>query len=210
REEEAALAAGLGEVGRQAIDPAPDERIATGEQERRRDAEFARDRKRAAFAREQVARQAKTPPRDFVDPAQHRLDVARAGVEAAALHRGKQVALEHHAARPAPLDFARQAHRTYSAAAARSAPVTQRSRSASARRVSARFFASVFSVPRSRSPLSLLTACASGGKRPKLTFIGWDVRGCAGCATQAASTLPPGVSAGNASWPAVGGGGGWE
>src|SRR5262249_6661485 len=155
----------------------------------------------------QVARQAKTPPRDFGDGAQRGLDVARARAEAAALHRGKQVALEHHAARPASLDFARQAHRAYSAAAARSAPVTQRSRSASARRVNARFFASAFCVPRSRPPLSLLTACASGGKRPKLTFIGWDERGLAGSAPQTASTWPPGILASHAPC-ALGGGGG--
>src|SRR5262245_56196360 len=205
RAEEAALAARLGDVERQAIDPAADERIATREQERRRDAELARDRKRTALAREQMARHTKTPPRDFVDPAQHRLDLAGARAEAAALHRGKQVALEHHAARPASLDFARQAHRAYSAAAARSAPVNQRSRSASARRVSARFFASAFWVPRSRSPLSLLTACASGGKRPKLTFIGWYER--AGAAPQTASTWPPVICASNAPCAVVGGGG---
>src|SRR5262249_22269389 len=129
-------------------------------------------RTRPPLAREQMARQAKTPPRDFVDPAQHRLDLAGASAEAAALHRRKHIALEHHPVRPASLDFARQAHRSYSAAAARSSPVIQRSRSRSARRVSAHFLASAFCVPRSRSPLSLLTACVSGGKRPKLTFIG--------------------------------------
>src|SRR6516162_10055767 len=187
RAEEAALAARLSDVERQAVDPAADERIATGEQERRRHAE--------------------APPRDFVDPPQHRVDVARAGAEAAALYRRKQVALEHHAARPAFLDFARQAHRCYSAAAARSAPVIQRSRSASARRVSARFFASAFSVPRKRCPLSRLTACASGGKRPKLTFIGWYERAPAGSVPEAVSTWPPVICASNAPCAVVGGGG---
>ena len=43
----------------------------------------------------------------------------------------------------------------------------------SARAVSARFFASVFSFPRSRHPSSSLTGWASGGNSPKLTFIGW-------------------------------------
>src|SRR5262249_22310661 len=131
------------------------------------------DRTPPPLAGKQMAGQARTPPRAFIDPAQHRLDLARAGAEAAALHRGKQVALEHHPVGPAPLDVARQAHRFYSAAAAQSAPVIQRLRSTRARRLNARFFASAFCVPRRRSPLSLLTACVSGGKRPKLTFIGW-------------------------------------
>src|SRR5262249_16406033 len=165
------------------------------------------DRKRLPLAREQMARHAETPPRDFVDPAQHRVDVARAGAEAAALHRRKQVALEHHAARPALLDFARQAHRSYSAAAASSPPVIQRSRSASARRVSARFFARAFSVPRKRCPPSRLIACASGGKRPKLTFIGWYERGPAGSAPETVSTWPPVICASNAPCAVVGGGG---
>src|SRR6516225_3656294 len=169
RAEEVVLAARLGDVERQAIDPAANERITTGEQERRRNAELARDRERPPLAPEQMERHAKTPPRDFIDPAQHRLDLARAGAEAAALHGRKQVALEHHPVGPAPLDVGRQAHRFYSAAAARSAPVIQRSRSTRARRVNARFFASAFRVPRRRSPLSLLTAwvsvCAARGKR---------------------------------------------
>src|SRR6516162_284550 len=173
RAEEAMLAARLCDVERQAIDPAANERITTGKQQRRRNAELACDCKRPPLAGKQMARQAKTPPRDFIDPAQHRIDLARAGAEAAALHRRKQVALEHHLVGPAPLDAARQAHRFYSAAAARSAPVIQRLRSTRARRLNARFFASAFCVPRRRSPLSLLTACVSGGKSPKLTFIGW-------------------------------------
>src|SRR5262249_60771140 len=65
RAEETALAARLGDVERQAIDPAADERIATGEQERRRDAAPAPDRKRAALARGQMARPAQTPPPGF-------------------------------------------------------------------------------------------------------------------------------------------------
>src|SRR5262249_44966934 len=191
----------------QAIDPAANERITTGEQQRRRNAELACDRKRLPLASKQMARQAKTPPRNFVDPAQHRLDLARASAKAAALHRREQIALEHHAAPPAPLDFARQTHRFYSAAAARSAPVIQRSRSARARRLNARFFASAFCVPRRRSPLSLLTACVSGGKRPKLTFIGWEERGLAAPAPGAISTWPPVICASNAPCAVVGGGG---
>src|SRR5262249_60892347 len=105
----------------------------------------------------------------------------------------KQIALEHHPVGPTPLDVARQAHRFYSAAAARSAPVIQRLRSTRARRLTARFFASAFCVPRRRSPLSLLTACVSGGKRPKLTFIGWEQRGVAAPAAEVICHAPPGA-----------------
>ena len=49
-----------------------------------------------------------------------------------------------------------------------------RARSSSARRVSARFLAMVLAVPRRRLPsASIVGTRASGGNRPKLTFIGW-------------------------------------
>src|SRR5262249_50988175 len=121
--------------------------------------------------------------------------------------RRKQIALEHHPVGPAPLDVARQAHRFYSAAVARSAPLIQRSRSTRARRLNARFFASAFCMPRRRSPLLLLTACVSGGKRPKLTFMGWWERGLAASAQEAISTWPPVICASNAPCAVVGGGG---
>ena len=58
--------------------------------------------------------------------------------------------------------------------AAMRAPPIHWSRSASARAQMARRLATVFSVPRSRVPSGfLLGICASGGNRPKLTFIGW-------------------------------------
>src|SRR5262249_61873372 len=66
RAEEVALAARLGDVERQAIDPAADERIATGEQERRREAEVARGPQRPPLARAEMARHARTPPPGLV------------------------------------------------------------------------------------------------------------------------------------------------
>src|SRR5262249_54701502 len=108
--EEGALAVRLGDVQRQAVDPPADRCIATSEQERRRNAEFAGNRERPPLACEEMARQAKTPPRDFIDAAQHCLDVTGAASEAPAFHRRKRVALEHHARRPAALDVARQTH----------------------------------------------------------------------------------------------------
>src|SRR5262249_52661286 len=167
------VAIGLGNLQGHPIDPAAHEDATSGKEQRWRDAELASNRKPLAFTPEQMMGHGKAPPWPLVDTAQHRLDLACRRREAAALHGRERVTFEHHAARPASLDFGRQAHRSYSAAAARSAPVIQRSRSTSARRVSARFLASAFCVPRSRCPLSPLTACASGGKRPKLTFIGW-------------------------------------
>src|SRR5262249_16147730 len=113
----------------------------------------------------------------------------------------------HHPVGPAALDFARQAHPCYSAAAARSSPAIQRSRSTSARQLSARFLASALCVPRSRCPLSLLTACVSGGKRPKLTFIGWYARRRGGPTPEAVCTWPPVIWASNAPCAVAGGGG---
>jgi hypothetical protein len=118
RAEEAALAVRLGNMQRQAVDPAAHQRALAAEQQGWSDAELARDRQRAPLAREQVARQAEAPPRHLVDAAQHRLDVVWGRAEAAALDRRQQVALEHDAASPASLDFARQSHRGHSAATA--------------------------------------------------------------------------------------------
>src|SRR5262249_31793235 len=205
--EKCLLAMRLGDGERQAVDPAPDHRVVGGEQERRRNAEFTRDRQCAPLAREQMARQAATPPWHFVEPAQHRFHLVGADREASAFDGRKQVALDHEAAGPAFLDIARQAHRPYSAAAARSSPLIQRARSASARRASARFFSSVFSLPRSRCPPSPLSAWASGGKRPKLTFIGWYERAVAGVAPEAVSMWPPVICASKAPCAVVGGGG---
>ena len=58
------------------IQPRTSARRAANKQ-RRRDAELARDRERAALAPEQMARQREAPPRHLIDPAQHRLDLAR-------------------------------------------------------------------------------------------------------------------------------------
>ena len=112
-------------------------------------------RQRAPLAREQVARQAEAPPRHLVDPAQHRLDVAGRRSEAAALDRRNtsRLSTTPFVQRPA-ISFGR-VHERHSAATAApppaaGSPAIQRSRSASARAESARFFAKVLSVPRSR------------------------------------------------------------
>src|SRR5262249_5697751 len=175
RAEVAALAVWPGDMEGEALDETADQRRATAEQQRRRNAESVGAGERFALTLEQMARQHAAPPRHLVDPAQHRFDFACRRSEPAALHGRERVALEHDRAPPAAGDFARicRHHRRYSAATARLSPAIQRSRSASARAVSARFFASVFSFPRSRRPSSSLTGWASGGNSPKLTFIGW-------------------------------------
>src|SRR5438874_9362404 len=55
-------------------------------------------------------REASRPPRHFVDTAEHRLDLLGVRQEPAALDRGKQIALEHHAPSPAAREFARHIH----------------------------------------------------------------------------------------------------
>src|SRR5262249_23545708 len=135
---------------RQAVHPAADQRIVTGEQERRRNPELAGDGERAPFAGEQMTRQTERPPRHFVDPAHPGLVFSGRRSKPPPFDGRKKVALEHHARFPVLRDLARQVH--YSAATSRSSPPIQRSRSASARRVMARFFASTFSPPRRRSP----------------------------------------------------------
>src|SRR5262245_47507910 len=199
-----AVAMGFCNLQGNAVDPAAHEYAPSGKEQRRRDAELSGDRQGPAFTREEVTGDREAPPGHLVDPAQHRLDLARRRGETAALDGREGVAFEHQAARPAALELARR--QRHSAAAAW-APSSQCSRSASARRVSVRFFSNVFSVPRSRRPLSLLTACASGGKRPKLTFIGWYERVPVGAALGSVSIWPPVICASNAPCAVVGGGG---
>src|SRR5258708_7299612 len=190
---------------RQAVHPAADQGIVTGKQERRRNAELAGDGEGAPLAGEQMARQTETPPRHFVDSAQHRLDFPGRGGKAPPFNGRKEVTLEHHARSPALRNVVWQAH--HSAATARSSPLIQCSRSASARCVVARFFASTFSVPRRRAPPSPLSAWASGGKRPKLTFMGWYARVSADCAPDVLSMCPPVICASKAPCAVVAGGG---
>src|SRR5688572_12016563 len=140
------------------------------------------------------------PPRHLVDSSQDSLDIVLRGTEAAALDGGEDVALEHHLAHPAIGNFAFPLH----SAAARWAPSAHCPRSANARRQSARFFATDFSTPRNRLPsASLVGSGASGGKRPKLIFIGWKERGPASMV----STCPPVICASSAPCAVVGGGG---
>src|SRR5439155_21294414 len=55
-------------------------------------------------------REASRPPRHLVDAAEHRFDLAATRKEAAALHRRKQIALEHDAPSPVAREFARHIH----------------------------------------------------------------------------------------------------
>src|SRR4051795_2986708 len=100
----------IGDMERQAVDPAAHQREPSTEQERRRYTELVRGCERSSLAPEQVARERETPPWDFIDPAKHGIHLARGGAEAAALHCREQVAFEHDAARPATLDLFRQGH----------------------------------------------------------------------------------------------------
>ena len=90
----------LGDMQRHAIDPAAHQRAASCEQQRRRDAERAGNRQRAAFAPEQKMRQSAAPPRHVIDAAQHRVDLAALAAKTAAFDGGEDVALEHDAAAP--------------------------------------------------------------------------------------------------------------
>ena len=137
----AGIAMRLGDMQRHAVDPAAHQRLASGKQQRRRDAELTRRGERATLAPEQQDRQTAAPPRHLIEPAQHRIDFAVVGAEAATLDGRKHVALEHDAAAPTPAKFRRfvacdHAHpsstRLHSAACGR-APTIQASRSASAR-----------------------------------------------------------------------------
>src|SRR5512144_2110181 len=104
----------FGVVEWSSVEPAAHQRAAGGEQEGRCNAELVRGHERSSLAPEQVARQYETPPRNFVDPTQHRLRLAGGRGKATAFNGREQIALEHHAARPAALDFARQGHLLYS------------------------------------------------------------------------------------------------
>src|SRR3984893_6830616 len=172
RGEKSAVAIRLCSLQRDSVDPAANDDPPAGEEERRSNAKLAGNGERPALACEQMVCDAEGPPRDLVDPAHDRLDLARGGRKRASLHRGEKIALEHHARRPLARELARYGQRLHSAASAK-LPAIQRSRSASARLASWRFFASVFAVPRRRSPLSPLgVPAASGGNSPKLMFIG--------------------------------------
>src|SRR5207253_889598 len=95
----------------------------------------------------------------------------------------------------------------YAAAAMRRCSAIQRSRSVRARALSACFLATVFSLPRSRTPSAFLVGgVVSGGNRPKLTFIGWNERGPASMV----SRCPPVIWPSRAPSAVVGGGGGIE
>ena len=103
----AGIAMGLGDMQRHAVDPAAHQCMVSGKQKRRRDAELAGSRERAALAPEQQDSQAAAPPRHLIESAQHRIDLAAVDLKAAALDCRKHVALEHHAALPAPAKFRR-------------------------------------------------------------------------------------------------------
>jgi hypothetical protein len=103
----AGVAIGLGDMERHAIDPAAHQRLASGKQQRRRDAELARSGERTALAPEQQDRQAAAPPRHLIETAQHRIDLVAICLKAAALDGRKHVALEHDAALPAPAKLRR-------------------------------------------------------------------------------------------------------
>src|ERR1700680_1236762 len=122
------------------------------------------------------------PPRHLIEPAQHRVDFARAAAKAAALDGRENVALQQHAFGPlrgerccvVPGQIHEVAH---AAAAICRLSAIQRSRSDSARALIACFLATVFSLPRSRVPSGFLVGgLASGGNSPKLMFIGWNER----------------------------------
>ena len=66
----------------------------------------------------------------------------------------------------------------YAASDTRNVSAIQRSLSDNARSLIACFFATVFSLPRSRVPSGFFVGAeASGGNNPKLIFIGWNERG---------------------------------
>ena len=75
------------------IDETAHQRPAAGPQQFRPDTQVARQGKRVALAREQMARQKIGPPRNLVDPAQYRLNVAVCFSKTAAFDRGEHVTL---------------------------------------------------------------------------------------------------------------------
>ena len=133
-------------------------------------AELAGDRQRAPLAREQMARQREAPPRDLVDPAQHRVDLAgsapRKRPRSTVENRSR---LSTHAAPPATIDLvAATLIGVHSAAAAWPSPAIQRSRSASARGVSARFLPASSRCRAAARPLRLLIACGERRKQAEI------------------------------------------
>src|SRR5262249_16236750 len=108
----------FGNLQGNSIDPAAHEYAPSGKEERRRDAELARDCERFALTREQEMGDSKAPPWHLVHPAQYPFHLALSLAKAAALHGRERVAFEHEATHPAALELGRQAHRLYSAATA--------------------------------------------------------------------------------------------
>src|ERR1700720_4650498 len=130
-----------------------------------------------------MARRNGGPARHLIEPAQHRVDFARFAAKAAALDGREHVALQQHAFGPLRRErrcvVLGQTHEVaHAAAAICRLSAIQRSRSDRALALIACFLATVFSLPRSRVPSGFLVGgLASGGNRPKLTFIGWNERG---------------------------------
>jgi hypothetical protein len=87
------IAMGFRQMQRHTIDEAAHQRLIAGPQQFWPDLQTPRLYQRAALAREQMAGREIGPPRDLVEPTQHRIDFAGAVAEAAALDRGKHVAL---------------------------------------------------------------------------------------------------------------------
>src|SRR6185369_14784705 len=105
RLEKRAVAMWLGDVHDRAVDPTTHEHLPARIEERRRDSKLTRDDERAALPCEQHARKWPCPPRHLIDPAHDRRRLAAGRAKATALHRGKEIALEHQFARPPPLDL---------------------------------------------------------------------------------------------------------
>ena len=93
------------DMDRKAVDPAANQAAASGEQQRRRNAETAGNRERARFPRQEVQCERERPPGRHVDPAQHRGDFASLRSEIAALDGAEDVALEHELAAKAARDL---------------------------------------------------------------------------------------------------------
>jgi len=94
------IAERLCEMQRHPVDEAAYQRLLSGPQQFRTDAEVARQCQRAAFAAKQMPRRNIGPPRHLIEPAQHRIDFAGLPAVAAALDGGEHVALQQHAFGP--------------------------------------------------------------------------------------------------------------
>src|SRR5712672_1176871 len=75
------------------VDETAHQRLAAGPQQFRPDTQVARQGKRVALAREQMARRKIGPPRNLVDSAQYRINVAVGFSKTAAFDRGEHVTL---------------------------------------------------------------------------------------------------------------------